>query len=59
MKIGNKKKKNRECLEGNHKMKLSNGKKWYLEDINNYTPEYLCEIIIDLHKKLKSGEKIE
>jgi hypothetical protein len=33
--------------------KLENGKNWYIEDINNYTDEFLCEIIIDLHKKLR------
>ena len=33
--------------------KLNNGKNWYIEDINNYTDRFLCEIIIDLHKKLR------
>ena len=39
--------------------KLLNKKTWYLEDLDNYNEEFLKEIVIDLHEKLKfSKERI-
>ena len=29
-------------------MRLGNGKKWYVSQLNDYTPDFLQEIIMDL-----------
>ena len=32
---------------------LENGKRWYLMDLDNYTPEFLAEIVIELNENIE------
>lgn len=36
------------CQGGMKIMKTRNGSNWYIQDLNNYTKEFLIEIIEDL-----------
>jgi len=39
--------------------KLDNGKNWYILDLDNYTNEFLVEIIIDLNKKIIESDSVK
>ena len=38
-------------------METKDGKRWYLQDLDNYTSEFLQEIIIDLIDKRNTSSK--
>jgi hypothetical protein len=37
----------------NEMAQLENGKRWYLMDLDNYTREFLAEIVVELNEKLE------
>lgn len=37
--------------------KLLTGGRWHMQDLDNYNPEFLKQIIYDLHEKLKASKE--